>query len=185
MIAEADQVAADFTTKGILQEAVGRSEYWRLVDKQGRMPGVAGYWPMRAVTFIDNHDTSAPLAHWPFPQAELAQGYTYILTHPGTPCLFYDHWCRKKSPGLAEVVHSLIAIRKRARITAKSSVVVLRAGADCYAACVDGRLAMKIGPGAFSPNETKLEGKQWERVAEGRNFAVWLTKSDTGAAVAR
>ena len=49
--------AFDFTTKGILQEACGRGEFWRLVDKKGRAPGVIGLWPARAVTFIDNHDT--------------------------------------------------------------------------------------------------------------------------------
>lgn len=31
--------AFDFTTKGILQEALGRSELWRLVDAQ-----VTGWW---------------------------------------------------------------------------------------------------------------------------------------------
>ena len=49
--------AFDFTTKGILQEAVGRREYWRLIDSQGRPPGMAGIWPSRAVTFLENHDT--------------------------------------------------------------------------------------------------------------------------------
>ena len=59
--------AFDFTTKGILQEAIGRNELWRLVDSQGRPPGMLGLWPSRAVTFIDNHDTGSTLNHWPFP----------------------------------------------------------------------------------------------------------------------
>lgn len=46
---------------GILQEAMGRGEYWRLVDGQGRPPGLMGMWPSRAVTFIENHDTGQPL----------------------------------------------------------------------------------------------------------------------------
>ena len=29
--------------------------------------------------------------HWLFPGDHLVQGYVYILTHPGTPCIFYDH----------------------------------------------------------------------------------------------
>jgi hypothetical protein len=36
--------AFDFTTKGILQEALGRNELWRLVDSQGRPPGMLGMW---------------------------------------------------------------------------------------------------------------------------------------------
>ena len=46
---------------GILQEAMGRREYWRLVDGQGRPPGLMGMWPSRAVTFIENHDTGDAL----------------------------------------------------------------------------------------------------------------------------
>ena len=38
---------------------MGRGEYWRLVDSQGRPPGLLGMWPSRAVTFIENHDTGA------------------------------------------------------------------------------------------------------------------------------
>ena len=165
--------AFDFTTKAVLQEAVLRSEYWRLVDRSGRMPGMAGMWAMRAVTFVENHDTGPPLAHWPFPQLELAQGYAYILTHPGTPCVFWDHWDASKQPGLSEIIRHLIGVRKRARISAKSKLVVLKATTECYAACIDGKVAMKIGWGDFSPNNTKHEGRHWDRVGNGRNWAVW------------
>jgi len=84
--------AFDFTTKGILQEAIGRNELWRLVDGQGRPPGMMGLWPSRAVTFIDNHDTGSTLNHWPFPWDQVPAGYAYLLTHPGTPTIFLDHW---------------------------------------------------------------------------------------------
>ena len=47
----------DFVTKGILNEAVKNTEYWRLVDQDGKQPGLTGWWPSRSVTFIDNHDT--------------------------------------------------------------------------------------------------------------------------------
>ncbi|KAK7275284.1 hypothetical protein RIF29_16395 [Crotalaria pallida] len=50
--------AFDFTTKGILQEAV-KGNFWRLRDPQGKPPGVMGWWPSRSVTFIDNHDTGS------------------------------------------------------------------------------------------------------------------------------
>jgi len=57
--------AFDFTTKGILNEAVKNTEYWRLRDAEGKNPGLMGWWPSRAVTFIDNHDTGAVFS---FPQ---------------------------------------------------------------------------------------------------------------------
>ena len=65
----------DLTTKGILNAAV-EGELWRLIDPQGK-----------AVTFIDNHDTGSTQAMWPFPSDKVMQGYAYILTHPGTPCI--------------------------------------------------------------------------------------------------
>ena len=49
----------------ILQEAVKNCQYWRLRDSHNKPPGVIGYWPNRAVTFIDNHDTGArPFSPW-------------------------------------------------------------------------------------------------------------------------
>ena len=43
---------------------MGRGEYWRLVDGQGRPPGLMGMWPSRAVTFIENHDTGQLLTQF-------------------------------------------------------------------------------------------------------------------------
>lgn len=40
-------------------QALERSEYWRLSDEKGKPPGVLGWWPSRAVTFIENHDTGS------------------------------------------------------------------------------------------------------------------------------
>ena len=34
-----------------------KNEYWRLKDGQGNPPGLIGWWPSRAVTFLENHDT--------------------------------------------------------------------------------------------------------------------------------
>lgn len=39
------------------QEAVKNTEYWRLIDPEGKPPGFLGWWPSKAVTFVDNHDT--------------------------------------------------------------------------------------------------------------------------------
>ena len=81
----------DFPTKGILQRAVTHTEFWRLRDKAGRPPGLLGWVPSRAVTFLENHDTGPPQNHWPFPADRLALGYAYVLTHPGIPCVFGPH----------------------------------------------------------------------------------------------
>ncbi|CAI5994072.1 unnamed protein product, partial [Closterium sp. NIES-65] len=53
----------DYTTKGILQAAVQNCEYWRLIDPQGRPPGLIGLLPGKAVTFVDNHSTGSTQQH--------------------------------------------------------------------------------------------------------------------------
>ena len=47
--------------QAVLQDALEKGEYWRLRDAQGKPPGVVGWWPSRAVTFLDNHDTGEGL----------------------------------------------------------------------------------------------------------------------------
>ncbi|KAG1659688.1 hypothetical protein FOA52_004327 [Chlamydomonas sp. UWO 241] len=166
--------AFDFTSKGILQEAVQRREYWRLVDAQGRPAGFMGMWPSRAITFIDNHDTGSTLNHWPFPTQHLPLGYAYILTHPGTPTVFYDHYYQEAN-GLRKAIMDLMAIRKRHGINCRSKVTVRKATADVYAATIDDKIAMKIGPGDWAPSHSslKLNGKDLKIAATGNQFAVW------------
>jgi len=166
--------AFDFTTKGILQEALGRNELWRLVDAQGRPAGFIGFWPSRAITFIDNHDTGSTLNHWPFPANHLQEGYAYILTHPGTPCVFLDHLMAEQG-GLRKAILELIQVRKKHQLNARSKVTVRKAAGDVYAATIDDKVAMKIGRGDWSPNMARIDvgQKEWTKACTGQNFAVW------------
>lgn len=78
--------AFDFTTKGVLQSAV-QGQLWMLRDPHAKAPGMIGLRPEKAVTFVDNHDTGSTQNMWPFPADKVMQGYAYILTHPGIPCI--------------------------------------------------------------------------------------------------
>ena len=49
------------------------------------------YTPHHTPQHQQQHDTGSTLNHWPFPSHHLQEGYAYILTHPGTPCVFVDH----------------------------------------------------------------------------------------------
>ena len=42
------------------------------------------------VTFVDNHDTGKEHDKWLV--KDYAMAYAYILTHEGTPCVFYPHF---------------------------------------------------------------------------------------------
>ena len=68
---------------GILQEAMAKGEYWRLIDSQGRPPGLLGMWPSRAVSFIENHDTGAYLPA----RSTAAAPCSLACTGTACPCL--------------------------------------------------------------------------------------------------
>lgn len=157
-------------------------------------------WPSRAVTFVDNHDTGSSLQHWPFPRDHIEEGYCYILTHPGTPCVFYDHFFEG---GLGDKIRELIKIRKNSKLNARSKVaylpcssaftdgafrcrhdklsvfidpqiVVNKASSDVYAATIDEKVCMKIGHGDWSPNQAKIGGHKWKSASQGKNYSVWV-----------
>jgi len=185
--------AFDFTTKGILQEAVARTEYWRLIDTKGRPPGFCGMWPSRAVTFIENHDTGSTLQHWPFPRDKILQGYCYILTHPGTPTVFYDHWV---DPKWSEAIGVMLDIRKRTGLSSNAAAVhIERATAGLYAAHIGHAqemyteglsmdvdvkrpsICMKLGVEDWSPNAAKVGNLSWKCTASGDGWAIWEDKN--------
>ncbi|CAM6110423.1 unnamed protein product [Calypogeia fissa] len=156
----------DFTTKAVLQEAVAKKEWWRLRDSNSKAPGVMGMWSSRAVSFIENHDTGSTQGHWPFPSEHILQGYAYILTHPGQPTVFYDHffdWGENIRGGILD----LITIRRRSSLHSRSSLRILEANNDVYAASIDGRVSMKLGDGDWDP------GWGWTLSTSGQSYAVW------------
>ncbi|KAK8693353.1 hypothetical protein V6N13_070938 [Hibiscus sabdariffa] len=159
--------AFDVTTKGILHSAL-HGQYWRLIDPQGKPTGVMGWWPSRACTFLENHDTGSTQGHWPFPRDKLAQGYAYILTHPGTPVIFYDHLYEF---GLRDVMTELIEARRRAGIHCRSSVKIYHANNEGYVARVGDTLVMKLGNFNWNPSkENQLDGSWQKFVDKGSDY---------------
>lgn len=158
--------AFDFTTKGILQEAVKTGEYWRLKARDGYASGVLGWWPERTVTFIENHDTGSSQANWPFPEQHVLKGYAYILTHPGTPTIFWDHYFewgdfyRAKIRELAQMRHGL-------NIHRQSYLEILEARNNLYVAKIDDKLIVKLGSATYNP------GSEWESAISGPGYYIW------------
>jgi len=165
--------AFDFTTKGILNDALANGNYWRLKATDGKPQGAIGWWPAMSVTFVDNHDTGpaescgSGQSIWPAPCGKVMEGYAYILSHPGIPTVFYPHiynW------NLKTQIAALMKARKDAGVTSTSAVAIQQATQGLYAAIVTGntrQLAMKIGPNSWSP------GTGWTLQTSGTNYAVW------------
>ena len=170
--------AFDFVTKPLLAEAFNNNAYWRLRDSDGKPAGTIGWWPAMSVTFLDNHDTGPSPGggqnHWPFPSNHVAAGYAYILTHPGIPCVYWPHYFDWGS-GLQNEIKNMIALRKAQGIKSTSTVSIQVADNSKYAAIIDNKVAVKIGPGSWSPSGS------WNLALSGSNYAIW-TKSSGGSA---
>eukprot|EP00192_Tetraselmis_astigmatica_P003233 CAMPEP_0117666486 /NCGR_PEP_ID=MMETSP0804-20121206/10405_1 /TAXON_ID=1074897 /ORGANISM="Tetraselmis astigmatica, Strain CCMP880" /LENGTH=548 /DNA_ID=CAMNT_0005474041 /DNA_START=481 /DNA_END=2127 /DNA_ORIENTATION=+ len=96
--AEGHVGAWDFGLKTTMHQAALQNDYSLLGTKDG-LPGLMGMRPHLAFTYIDNHDTAPPQAHYPFPDSipKLLAMHAYMLSHPGIPCVFWPHVYGKKN----------------------------------------------------------------------------------------
>ena len=131
----------------------------------------------KAVTFLENHDTGFPQKQFDSfgNDQKLMQGYAYILTHPGLPCVYWKHyfdWNRGNE------IKKLIKARKYAGVHSGSYIKTEVHGEDYVAVVGDkpvdsSTLIVKIGPGfGFNPDSSV-----WELETCGQDYAVWVRKS--------
>jgi alpha-amylase len=170
--------AFDFPTRYLLYEATLKDDYSALrSNNYGRTVagGLIGYWPGRAVTFVDNHDTEYrrerehqanydSTRHFPGTKVDVA--YAYVLTHPGTPCVFWPHYF-DFGPRTREKISQLLQVRGEAGLHAESALEIREANRGLYAAFIDGKVAMKLGSRDWTP------GHGWHIRVWGEHFAVW------------
>lgn len=67
--------------------------------------------------------------HWRFPKKRVEAGYAYIMTHPGTPCVFWDHWQDAK---LEPVIAKLTALRRKHGLHCSSTLVIHKCVPHCH-----------------------------------------------------
>ena len=162
-------MAFDFPTRFNLLRALAETNFGVLKSVDGKPTGVIGWWPEMGMTFVENHDFEE-VRHGqygdPFPRDKVLQAYAYILTHPGVPCVFWRHFFDSGDAQKQKLI-TLIGIRRRNGINSRSVVDIRAADAGRYAAVIDDRVAMKIGPGDWSP------GAGWHLASDGEGFALW------------
>lgn len=127
-----------------------------------------------SVTFVDNHDT--------FRRDEGKKDYlgnnicaanAYILTMPGTPCLFLKHWQSNKG-----TLKRLIAIRKAAGITNQSEIASAKGSDSGFTLNVkgtDGTLLLLLG------TVDNADTNGYELALEGKNFKLYSKNVDLSA----
>ncbi|TAF69319.1 MAG: starch-binding protein [Flavobacterium sp.] len=166
--ATASSTAFDFATKSALQNAFNDNNLSYLKDGSGKASGLIGVWPDKAVTMLDNHDTG-PVPYgqdlWIFPGSKVLNGYAYILTHPGTPMVWWPHYF---DWGIRTEIDKMIKLRKDNLLSSTSTLNIVAATNNLYAAIIDDKVAMKLGSDNWSPS-----GTGWTLKISGNNFAIW------------
>lgn len=170
--------AFDFPAKYAINNACNNGQWANLVWMRNNvLPQPAGLIHMNglqryAITFVDNHDTFRPLK--PLEDQEnrdavkqnIMAANAFILTMPGTPCVFYPHWVKYKSE-----LKTLIQARQTAGVHSESEVTVVKADNSGYVAEVKGTkktLLVKLGPISYTaPNS-------YTAVASGENYNLWI-----------
>lgn len=152
----------------------------------GTPAGYIGWHPENAITFVDNHDTGSTQQHWELNNDKVYLAYVYTLTHPGVPCVAWDHyfdWTTYTDyfgsynstaiSTLKDHIKSLINIRKTNGITNTSSIVIDKAEDTEYAARIGNAIAVKIGTGlSYNP------GTGWAIIYSGTDFCIWKKSSE-------
>ncbi len=167
--------AFDFATRDLLLQACEQGKYWVLKDNENKPAGMIGWWSEKSVTFVENHDTEearGSIYAGSISSNNTLQAYAYILTHPGVPTVFWPDW--RQFP---DAISNMIALRREMGITSTSSVAIQVADASQYAAVVDGKVAVRIGNGNWTP------GSDWELALSGSGYAIWTKSSGSSATV--
>ena len=163
--------AFDFSLKEVINKAF-RSKFTpqALKDK-----GIAG-WPglsRWSVTFVDNHDTYRETEFVMDNARHILAANAFILTMPGTPCVFYPHWTAYK-----KALQHMIAARKTAGITNESAITVQEVvnKGKGYRLRVDGKNgAILLHLGEVKDDDLRGFRSVWHGDVDNDDFAMFVT----------
>ena len=153
--------AFDFPMKYNINKAFSNSN-WELLNGEA-LANDADY-ARYAVTFVDNHDTYRDDNAL---KNNVCAANAYILTMPGTPCLFLPHWKDYKGS-----LKRLIAARKAVGINNQSAILESTVKGAGYVLKVQGTkgTAMLILGGSTGVSTTGFQ-----LVTEGRKYKLYVS----------
>ena len=188
--------AFDFALKGAMNTVFGNnttgapnSNYQLLADSSNLIMSQ----PDDAVTFIDNHDTGSTQSHWYLDPQDVGTAYAFILTHPGYPCVAWQHYFTFAESGskvdgsqyiggnmvpgtentYRQHIDYLIDLRQRIGIEYDDLVDVVGKSSNYYAGKItglNGEIVVVIGNG-YIPSGEGYAGNN--PIYAGINFAIW------------
>lgn len=143
---------------------------WKANGTTDQPAGMIHYgYGQLAVTFIDNHDTYRDGSKM---TGDVLQANAFMLSSPGTPCVFWPHYTAYKSQ-----IQAMIDARNGVGIHNCSPVNVLEVNDNCYVAEVTGtkgKLWIKLG------NSSKTPGAVYTKKASGNGYEIWTTSEGGG-----
>lgn len=153
--------AFDFPMKYKINSAFGSGNWSSLKEQMlSNDQSFARY----SVTFVDNHDTYRESTKL---NANVCAANAYILTMPGTPCLFLKHWQSNKG-----TLMKLIETRKAAGITNQSEILSANTSGNGFVLSVkgaNGTLLLLLG----TVDNASTEG--YQLAVEGKKFKLYAS----------
>ena len=153
--------AFDFPMKYNINSAFGGGS-WSALSKD--MLSSDKSYARYSVTFVDNHDTFRESTKL---NSNVCAANAYILTMPGTPCLFLKHWQSNKG-----TLMKLIATRKAAGISNQSEILSATAWTNGYVLSVkggNGKLMLILG----TVENANTDG--YQLAVEGKKFKLYAS----------
>lgn len=157
--------------------------------------------PADAVTFVENHDTGSTQNHWALNTNAVGTAYAFILTHPGYPCVAWQHYftyaesgsydseyyskikasttyiASNKVPGTDKTyrqhIDYLIDLRKDVGIEYDDKVSTSGTSSSCYVGEIIGNNGslLVMIGNVTTPTREEYKGKQ--PIYSGTNFAIY------------
>ena len=162
--------AFDFPMKYYINSAFSNNgSNWADLNKAALStdPAYARY----AVTFVDNHDTGRSTSEGGAPlYANVEAANAFILTLPGTPCIFLKHWQQNK-----QAIKKLIAVRKAAGITNESKILSILAeqtGCTVIVQGSKGNVVLLLGQVNTGGNNSS---DNYKMAVKGTNYMLFVS----------
>ena len=126
-----------------------------------------------AVTFIENHDTEKRTNDNQDPiKADTLALNAYMLSMPGTPCVFLKHWIDCKQD-----IKGMIDVRKAVGIKNTSNYLPYRSNKEYYAVIVtgaNGKLLTVVGNTNHENIVDAIDTDIWINVADGYHYRYYM-----------
>ncbi len=165
--------AFDFPFRYVIRDAVNNNKWTNLGVANNKGLNMEANYRRYSVTFVENHDTeyrSSTAQQDPI-RTNVEAANAYLLSMPGTPCVFLKHWIQYK-----ESIKQMIYARQLAGITNTSATYTMAkdATSNYYAQRTVGEkgvILAAMGSTAYTIPATFVV------VASGTNYRLALSKT--------